>query len=40
MKKALAMVLGAIGMLAAGFAATGSWWGVFDEPEMPKTLNK
>ena len=41
MKKYLAMILGAVGMLTAGFAATGSWLGIFDEPEMPKSmLNK
>ena len=35
------MLLGAIGLLAAGFASTGCAIGVFDEPEMPKSmLNK
>ena len=41
MKKYLAMVLGAVGMLTAGLATTGSWFLLFDEPEMPKRmLNK
>lgn len=41
MKKYLAMVLGAIGMITAGLATTGSWFAVMDEPEMPKSmLNK
>ena len=38
MKKYLAMMLGALAMVSAGFAATGTWWTVFDEPEMPKSL--
>ena len=41
MKKYLSMLLGAIGMLAAGVATTGCWVLVVDEPEMPKSmLNK
>lgn len=40
MKKYLAMILGVIGMLSAGFAATGTWLSVFDEPEMPKSMLK
>ena len=41
MKKYLAMVLGAVGMLTAGLATTGSWVLILDEPEMPKSmLNK
>ncbi len=41
MKKYLAMVLGAIGILVSGFATTGCWIAVLDEPEMPKSmLNK
>lgn len=38
MKKYLAMALGVVGMLTAGLATTGSWFLVFDEPEMPKKL--
>lgn len=41
MKKYLSMLLGAIGLMAAGFATTGCWIIVIDEPEMPKSmLNK
>ncbi len=41
MKKYLAMVLGAVGLLVSGVATTGCWFFVIDEPEMPKSmLNK
>lgn len=41
MKKYLAMALAAVGMLVSGFATTGCWVLVFDEPKMPKAmLNK
>lgn len=41
MKKYFAMLIGAVGMMAAGLATTGCWLFVVDEPEMPKTmLNK
>ena len=38
MKKYLAMILGALAMASVGFATTGTWFSVFDEPEMPKSL--
>ncbi len=38
MKKYLAMILGAVGMLASGIATTGCWWIIIDEPEMPKSM--
>lgn len=41
MKKYLAMVLGAVGLLVSGFATTGCWFLFIDEPKMPKSmLNK
>ena len=41
MKKYLAMVLGAVGLLVSGLATTGCWFFVLDEPKMPKSmLNK
>ena len=41
MKKYLAMLIGAVGMMAAGLATTGCWIIIIDEPEMPKSmLNK
>ena len=41
MRKTLAMVLGAVGMLVAGVATTGCWLLSIDEPKMPKSmLNK
>lgn len=41
MKKYLVMALAAVGMLASGFATTGCWFFVVDEPTMPKSmLNK
>ena len=38
MKKYLAMVLGAVGLLVSGFATTGCWLLVIDEPKMPKSM--
>ena len=41
MKKYLAMLIGAVGMMAAGLATTGCWWVILDEPKMTKSmLNK
>ena len=41
MKKYLSMLLGAVGLMVAGVATTGCWFGFIDEPEMPKSmLNK
>ena len=41
MKKYLAMALGAVGLLVSGFATTGCWVLILDEPKMPKSmLNK
>ena len=38
MKKYLAMLIGAVGMMAAGLATTGCWWVILDEPKMPKSM--
>ncbi len=38
MKKYLSMLLGAVGMLAAGLATTGCWALILDEPEMPRSM--
>ena len=38
MKKALAIALSAIGAILGTVATTGCAFGLFDEPEMPKSL--
>jgi len=38
MKKYLAMALAAVGILASGFATTGCWFAILDEPKMPKSM--
>lgn len=38
MKKFLAMVLAAIGVVAAGAASAACLALIFDEPEMPKSM--
>ncbi len=38
MKKYLAMILGAVGLLVSGVATTGCWLFFIDEPEMPKSM--
>ena len=41
MKKYLVMALAVVGALVSGFATTGCWIAIIDEPEMPKSmLNK
>lgn len=39
-KKSLALILSAVGMLAATVASSMCLWFVFDEPKMPKSLYK
>ena len=40
MKKYLAMLIGAVGMMAAGIATTWCWALIIDEPKMPKSMLK
>ena len=40
MKKYLAMLIGAVGMMAEGIATTGCWALIIDEHKMPKSMLK